>query len=192
MEHRSIHHCCADHTGMSGYKGSPGWDGKNPYRYSGKLDDNAKTRSTGKSLEEVKEKINFAYSNWNERWIKISSKRDAEAIRQNKEEEASQKTEDARNQIKNLKSILEATLAIDDAIDWDDLIDKTEFTEFKPEPPKLLRLTAEPQKGHFDTKITFIDKDFIVEPMDLKSKELVANDIMNKVISFNEMSTKSK
>ena len=41
-------------------------------------------------------------------------------------------------------------------------------------------------------KITFIDKDFIVEPMDLKSKELVANDIMNKVISFNEMSTKSK
>jgi len=28
--------------------------------------------------------------------------------------------------------------------------------------------------------------------MDLKSKELVANDIMNKVISFNEMSTKSK
>ncbi len=46
--------------------------------------------------------------------------------------------------------------------------------------------------GKATNKITFIDKDFIVEPMDLKSKELVANDIMNKVISFNEMSTKSK
>ena len=45
--------------------------------------------------------------------------------------------------------------------------------------------------GKATNKITFIDKDFIVEPMDLKSKELVANDIMNKVISFNEMSTKS-
>jgi phosphopantothenoylcysteine decarboxylase/phosphopantothenate--cysteine ligase len=46
--------------------------------------------------------------------------------------------------------------------------------------------------GKATNKITFIDKDFKVEPMDLKSKELVANDIMNKVISFNEMSTKSK
>jgi phosphopantothenoylcysteine decarboxylase/phosphopantothenate--cysteine ligase len=46
--------------------------------------------------------------------------------------------------------------------------------------------------GKATNKITFIDKDFIVEPMDLKSKELVANDIMNKVISFYEMSTKSK
>ena len=46
--------------------------------------------------------------------------------------------------------------------------------------------------GKATNKITFIDKDFIVEPMDLKSKELVANDIMNKVISFNGMSTKSK
>jgi phosphopantothenoylcysteine decarboxylase/phosphopantothenate--cysteine ligase len=46
--------------------------------------------------------------------------------------------------------------------------------------------------GKATNKITFIDKDFIVEPIDLKSKELVANDIMNKVISFNEMSTKSK
>ena len=48
--------------------------------------------------------------------------------------------------------------------------------------------------GEFDpeTICKKIDKDFIVEPMDLKSKELVANDIMNKVISFYEMSTKSK
>ena len=46
--------------------------------------------------------------------------------------------------------------------------------------------------GKATNKITFVNKDFIVEPMDLKSKELVANDIMNKVICFNEMSTKSK
>jgi phosphopantothenoylcysteine decarboxylase / phosphopantothenate---cysteine ligase len=45
--------------------------------------------------------------------------------------------------------------------------------------------------GKATNKITFIDKDLIVEQMDLKSKELVANDIMNKVISFNEISTKS-
>ncbi len=32
-------------------------------------------------------------------------------------------------------------------------------------------------------KITFIDKDFVIEPMPLKSKEDVADDIINKVIS---------
>ena len=45
--------------------------------------------------------------------------------------------------------------------------------------------------GKSTNKITFIDKDFVVEPMDLKSKELVATDIMNKVISFYEISTKN-
>ena len=40
--------------------------------------------------------------------------------------------------------------------------------------------------GKPTNKITFIDKNFVVEPMDLKSKELVADDIMNKVISFYE------
>ncbi|NBU80854.1 MAG: bifunctional phosphopantothenoylcysteine decarboxylase/phosphopantothenate--cysteine ligase CoaBC [Flavobacteriaceae bacterium] len=43
--------------------------------------------------------------------------------------------------------------------------------------------------GKPTNKITFINKDFIVEPMDLKSKEFVANDIMNKVISHYEMSS---
>lgn len=45
--------------------------------------------------------------------------------------------------------------------------------------------------GKATNKITFIDKDFVLEPMDLKSKELVANDIMNKVISHYKMSTKN-
>ena len=40
--------------------------------------------------------------------------------------------------------------------------------------------------GKLTNKITFIDKNYVVEPMDLKSKELVANDIMNKVISHYE------
>lgn len=36
--------------------------------------------------------------------------------------------------------------------------------------------------GKPTNKITFIDKDFMVEPMELKSKEEVAKDILNKVI----------
>ncbi len=36
--------------------------------------------------------------------------------------------------------------------------------------------------GKPTNKITFINKDFIIEPMELKSKEEVANDIINKVI----------
>ncbi|RTY95092.1 bifunctional phosphopantothenoylcysteine decarboxylase/phosphopantothenate--cysteine ligase CoaBC [Flavobacterium sp. GT3R68] len=37
--------------------------------------------------------------------------------------------------------------------------------------------------GKPTNKITFIDKDFVVEPMELKSKEAVADDILNKVIA---------
>jgi phosphopantothenoylcysteine decarboxylase/phosphopantothenate--cysteine ligase len=37
--------------------------------------------------------------------------------------------------------------------------------------------------GKVTNKITFIDKDFKVEPMELKSKEAVAEDILNKVIA---------
>ncbi len=36
--------------------------------------------------------------------------------------------------------------------------------------------------GQPTNKITFIDSNFVVEPMELKSKEAVANDIINKVI----------
>ena len=37
--------------------------------------------------------------------------------------------------------------------------------------------------GKPTNKITFINKEFVVEPMDLKSKEEVASDILNKVIT---------
>ncbi|SDX20658.1 bifunctional phosphopantothenoylcysteine decarboxylase/phosphopantothenate--cysteine ligase CoaBC [Flavobacterium degerlachei] len=41
--------------------------------------------------------------------------------------------------------------------------------------------------GEPTNKVTFIDKDFNIEPMELKSKEAVADDILNKVIAhFNE------
>ena len=38
--------------------------------------------------------------------------------------------------------------------------------------------------GKDTNKITFIDKSFHIEPMELKSKEAVADDILNKVIAF--------
>jgi phosphopantothenoylcysteine decarboxylase/phosphopantothenate--cysteine ligase len=37
--------------------------------------------------------------------------------------------------------------------------------------------------GKPTNKITFIDKNFKVEPMELKSKEAVADDILNKIIA---------
>jgi phosphopantothenoylcysteine decarboxylase/phosphopantothenate--cysteine ligase len=40
--------------------------------------------------------------------------------------------------------------------------------------------------GKPTNKITFIDKDFVVEPMPLKSKEAVADDVINKVITHYE------
>jgi len=38
--------------------------------------------------------------------------------------------------------------------------------------------------GKLTNKVTFIDKDFNIEPMDLKSKEAVSDDILNKVLNY--------
>jgi phosphopantothenoylcysteine decarboxylase/phosphopantothenate--cysteine ligase len=38
--------------------------------------------------------------------------------------------------------------------------------------------------GNPTNKVTFIDKDFNIEPMELKTKEAVAVDILNKVIAY--------
>ena len=40
--------------------------------------------------------------------------------------------------------------------------------------------------GQPTNKVTFIDRDFTVEPMNLKSKEAVAFDIINKIIKHYE------
>ncbi len=40
--------------------------------------------------------------------------------------------------------------------------------------------------GKSTNKVTFIDNDFAIEPQELKSKEEVANDIVNKIISYYE------
>jgi phosphopantothenoylcysteine decarboxylase/phosphopantothenate--cysteine ligase len=40
--------------------------------------------------------------------------------------------------------------------------------------------------GKSTNKVTFIDNDFTIEPQELKSKEEVANDIVNKIISYYE------
>ena len=38
--------------------------------------------------------------------------------------------------------------------------------------------------GQLTNKVTFISKDFEVEPKELKTKEEVAQDIINKIIQF--------
>lgn len=40
--------------------------------------------------------------------------------------------------------------------------------------------------GKSTNKVTFIDNDFTIEPQEIKSKEEVANDIVNKIISYYE------
>ena len=41
--------------------------------------------------------------------------------------------------------------------------------------------------GHSTNKVTFIDRNFSIEPMELKNKEEVAVDIINKIIEHYEV-----
>jgi phosphopantothenoylcysteine synthetase/decarboxylase len=62
---------------------------------------------------------------------------------------------------------------------------KLKMPKVKPKNLDLIVLNSLRDGAGFGTsnKVTFIDKNFNIEPMELKSKEAVADDILNKVIA---------
>jgi restriction system protein len=114
---------------------------------------------------------------WDEMWEKkqlAEQKRtDREAVIRNKEEKielAITKTEEAQEEINRLETILLHTLKIDDAIDWDNLLDKKKYNIKKPIKKKFNQIPSEP-KGRdikYHPTIGFFDKLF---PKSRKRKE---------------------
>lgn len=124
-----------------------------------------KTRTVKASSPDiVKVFAELQASEWNQKWAEIEAKqaikneKDAwrELVKDN-QKEAKDKTEEAQNKLNSLTSLIQATLAVDDALNWDLLKVKLEYPEQEPKPkktpnkPKLEDVGPEP-------KIT--DKDF--------------------------------
>ena len=127
----------------------------------------------GDSQSIVQLKAQMQVEEWQEKWDEVESRRHQRSERatgkQQQEEcktEAADRTADAQQELQSLSSILLATLAVDDKVDWDSLRDKADFPEHKPKPattPAELLLAAlprEPQRtdSKYQPALGFFDK----------------------------------
>ena len=124
-------------------------DGLNKYRHI-----------RGSSKHVVNQKAEAQLRIWDEMWEKKmaseENKRNREAAIRSKEENkelAIIATEEAQEAINRLETILAHTLAVDDAIDWSDLLDKRQFASKKPKKSSSPKMPTEPKRKHAKYKI---------------------------------------
>lgn len=119
---------------------------------------------------------------WDEMWEK---KLDAEERKQQREAEtqskddkknlAITKTNEAQDTIQQLENTLAHTLTIDDAIDWDSLFNKKQYSVRHPRKPSPPKSPFKPDTSHavYQPKLVFIDK---ILPRLRRAKEKVCHE----------------
>jgi restriction system protein len=114
----------------------------------------------------VEQKAAALQNSWDEMWAKRCAaeqkRKEKEHSAKKKEEKkqlAVEKTNETEEFIKNLENTLQHTLNINDAIDWDSLLDKSEYPENKPKKLMPVKIPTEPKKNDpkFDPQINFFD-----------------------------------
>ena len=115
--------------------------------------------------------------NWGKKWQKQLERKEKEKIKLDKiakTEQASEKTEIAKQALIQIENILSHTLTINDAVDWNTIKNTTpykekpkkhEFIEFNsanglPQRVKKISPAKEPLKSTFFTPISFLNKIF--------------------------------
>ena len=106
---------------------------------------------------------------WDEMWEKKQAvereKREREAAMRDKEAKqrlAVEKTNEALAAIEAIENTMHHTLTIDDAIDWDTLLDKSDFPEKKPQRPVVVTPPPKPKESDkkYIPSLGFFDKIF--------------------------------
>ena len=130
----------------------------------------------GEAESIVKLKAQLQTEEWAERWAVVDSReRDRSqklAGKRHQEERkalAADRTTEAQQELEGLTSLLKATLAIDDTVDWESLKDKKPFPESNPSQP------TPPQKSALPS----IPK----EPQSTDSKYLPSLGLLDKLIA---------
>ncbi len=108
----------------------------------------------GSDQNVVKQKARVLQSQWDEEWEKKQVKERAFQAKQDRKLAAEQMNEQARFAINEVQNILNHTLAVNDAIDWDALKDKSPYPEKAPvkrylQAPVPQPIDDEPLKTNF-------------------------------------------
>lgn len=106
----------------------------------------------GRDRYVVEQKAAVLKATWEEMWEKRLTREAAIKQKEDNRQLALERTKDAESKINEVKNILHYTLNINDAINWDSLLDKSEYPKSQPERPKPLPVPMEPSKS--DTKFT--------------------------------------
>jgi len=83
-------------------------------------------------MDMLQNKANLQVEKWVEKWDKLESKRMQNEEKEANIEEASERTEEAQEALRNIDNLLIHTLDIDDTIDWNKLKSQKRFTETNP------------------------------------------------------------
>ena len=108
------------------------------------------------SQEVVRRKAELQIAEWHERWSivdarqrELSEKTSGKRRQEQQKAHAAERTAEAQRELDQLSMLLAATLAVNDAVDWEKLKDHSTFPEAKPALGKLLpesRLPALPRE----------------------------------------------
>ena len=120
----------------------------------------------GSEYAVVLRKAEIQRSEWASQWDQLTVRVKDRSNKENKKKLASDKTEEAQQNLETLTKILSRTLSINDAIDWEKLKDHSEFHEPPPSEPKPippLRPASAPREPQLaDSKyvptLGFLDK----------------------------------
>ena len=99
---------------------------------------------------------------WDEQWRKVQAKQAAIATKEARKQTAAQRTREAQQEFQNLQQILQATLYVNDVVDWETLKDRTKFSEAKPQKPAAIPLTREPLSTDTEFKARLNIFDYLV------------------------------
>lgn len=105
----------------------------------------------------VEQKAAALKASWEEMWEKKIAREAAVKEKEDNKQLALERTQEAESKIDEVKNILQHTININDAINWDSLLDKSEYPKSPPERPKPLLVPIEPIKSDrkFKPKVNF-------------------------------------
>lgn len=129
-------------------------------------------------IDILENKINAQKYKWNEKWRQIVEKKKLADELTASQEEANRSTEDATKRLKEIDDLLIHTLSINDAVNWEDLKDKSSFEKIefkskhekedrinysifgKPTEVKLYDMPPKPEIGamRYQIQLSFWDK----------------------------------
>jgi restriction system protein len=136
----------------------------------------------------LRNKVNAHTSKLEEKWEKIVTKQNIVRSKEEIQKESETLTKDAIKALKEIDHILLFTLEIDDAVNWEQLKDKTKFkigspekelqsnilSIRKPKKSSSIKKPVKPDAINFQPKLSFVDKLF-------KSKKEAKNNQANLI-----------